>query len=254
MRIIAVTSGKGGVGKTSLSANIGIAMAQAKSRVVLFDADLQLANVDVALGLTPEFSLQHVVAEQQKLVDVLTEGPEGLKVVTGGSAISSLMNAGPKRMATFFDQFEELAEQTDILIFDTGAGLDNRVLRFFAMSDELVLVTTPDPTAVTDAYATAKIAFRRKPDAKISVIVNMVRSEAEGQAVFQALSDISWNFLKKHLDYLGSVHEDQRVSQAIRKRVPFVVSAPECQAAQDVQAIAKQIRKAGITHDLQIAG
>jgi len=241
MKTIAITSGKGGVGKTSLSSNLAIALVEQGERVVLFDADLQLANVDVALGIKPEFTLQHVVAEQKKLVEVLADAPGGIKVVTGGSAVTSLMSAGPKRMGTFFSQFDELAEVTDQLIFDTGAGLDNRVTRFITMSDEIVLVTTPDPTAVTDAYATAKTAFRKKPDAKISVIVNMVTSESEGKAVFKTLATITESFLKKELHFLGSVHQDQAVASAIRSRKPLLTLAPSSQATKDIRKLAKKL-------------
>ncbi len=241
MRTIAITSGKGGVGKTSLSANLGIALVEQGSRVVLFDADLQLANVDVALGIKPEFTLQHVVAEQKRLVEVLTEAPGGIKVVTGGSAVTTLMSAGPKRMGTFFSQFDELAESTDDLIFDTGAGLDNRVMKFLTMADEIILVTTPDPTAVTDAYATAKTAFRRKSDAKISVLVNMVNTESEGKAVYKTLANIAQSFLGKSIGYLGSIHHDPKVAAAIRSRQPFLVAAPATQASKDIRAIAKKL-------------
>ncbi|HTQ10448.1 MAG TPA: P-loop NTPase, partial [Fimbriimonadaceae bacterium] len=163
MHRIAITSGKGGVGKTNLAANLGIALSQLGSRTILFDADLQLANVDVALGIQPQFTLQHVVSGERSLSDAVSAGPGGLKVVAGGSAISTLMAAGPKRMGMFFDQLETLSLEADFLLFDTSAGLDNRVVAFWKASDEILVVTTPDPTSVTDAYATIKVAARRAP-------------------------------------------------------------------------------------------
>jgi len=241
MKSLAITSGKGGVGKTSLATNLGISLASAGNQVVLFDADLQLANVDIALGLQPEFNLQHVVAGEKTLREALTVAPAGLRVMTGGSAIPALVSAGPKRMAMFFDQLDDLAKDTDFLIFDTGAGLDNRVVRFVLMADEVLVVTTPDPTAVTDAYAMVKTIFRKKPEASISVAVNMVASEAEARAVFSTLANITESFLKKPISFAGSVRQDPTAAQATRSRKSFVISSKACPASEDVKRLAQAV-------------
>lgn len=246
MRTIAITSGKGGVGKSTIAANLSIALAEQGKRVVLFDADLQLANLDVLMGIEPEFTLQHVVAEKKTLREVLTEGPLGVRVASGGSAVSMLMHAGPKRMGRFISQLTELERDTDFIIFDTGAGIDNKVMTFLRIAQEAIIVVTPDPTSVTDAYATAKIALKRDPKTNVKVLLNMVSHVREGQAVFTALESIAWSFLKAELGYVGCVRNDFSAAAAVRKRKPFMVSSPDCSAAEDIRSIAKHLISKGM--------
>jgi flagellar biosynthesis protein FlhG len=238
MRKFAFSGGKGGVGKTFLAANVAMALAQRGRRVVLFDADLQLANVDVLLGVQSEFNLQHVVNGHLVLREILTPGPCGIQLVTGGSAVQGLMNAGPKRMATFLSQIEELQEVADVLIFDTGAGIDNRIMTFLRLADEVVLVATPDPTSVTDAYATAKVLIKKDPHVPISVIVNQARSDKEAKAVFGALNDITRNFLGRELHSLGSVNMDLAAVDSIRARQPLMERNGQSQVARDIAKVA----------------
>lgn len=241
MKTIAITSGKGGVGKTTFSANLSIALSQFGQNVVLFDADLQLANVDVAIGLKADYTLKDVIDGTVSLTDSLTRGPAGIRVAVGGSAVNKLMTAGPKRLGQFFEQIRELESSTDVLLYDTAAGLENRVVAFLKESDEIILVTTPDPTAVTDAYAAAKIAFKRNPEAVIRVVVNMASSPEEGLALFNHLNTVSQNFLGRELYYLGQIRADAQAAQATRMRKPYVLHSPQSVAAQDVVDIARLI-------------
>ncbi len=238
MRLVAFTGGKGGVGKSLLAANTAIAMAMNGRRTVLFDADLQLANIDVMLGLKPEHNLQSVVLGEKSLRDILLEGPGGVKIVTGGSALNGLMNAGPKRMATFLDQLESLNNVADIVVFDTGSGLDQRVMTFLRIAHEVVLVTTPDPTSVTDAYATLKVLLKKQPDVAVSVLANFVRNEDEARHIFATLNAISREFLGYSLRSLGHVHADLEALQSIRSRKALVVNQPESMAARDIRRVA----------------
>lgn len=246
MITIAITGGKGGVGKSLLSANLGIAMCQQGNRAVLFDADLQLANADVLLGIQSPYNLQHVVSGQMPLKEVLADGPAGLRVVTGGSAVSTLMSAGPKRMATFFSQLDELKHIASHLIFDTGAGLDTRVMNFLRMSQEVVVVTTPDPTSVTDAYATIKHLLKKEPAANISVLVNFVRNEAESRQVFATLNGISMRFLNRELAMLGYVRADLDAIESVRKRKALMISNPNSDAARDIARVAGVLAAGGV--------
>ncbi len=241
MKTIAITSGKGGVGKTSLSSNLAIAIQQYGQNVVLFDADLQLANLDVALGIKAEHNLKDVVAGRCSLRESLAYGPCGVLVAVGGSAIGTLMTAGPKRLNSFFDQVSELADDTDLLIYDTASGLENRVMAFVKQSDETIVVTTPDPTAITDAYATIKVVLKKHPEAPIKLIVNMARSAEEGFAVYGHLNSIVKRFLSGEVEYLGHVSLDQSAADAIRRRKPFVLQNPDSLAAHDVITIARKI-------------
>ncbi|MCW5940108.1 MAG: MinD/ParA family protein [Fimbriimonadaceae bacterium] len=238
MKTIAVTSGKGGVGKTCLTANLGLGLKKLGIRPMVFDADLALANLEVAMGVRPEATLQHVVVEEKSLAEAVTEGPGGLRLIAGGSGVPMLMRAGPKKLSLIFDQLDELAETTDLLLFDTGAGLDTRNLAFLRRADEILLVTTPEPASVTDAYATLKTLFRYKKDASVRVVVNMAANESEGEAVFGVLRQIAKDFLKKEVSYAGCVRRDPTVPKNARKRTLFLQSSPSSDASQDVMKLA----------------
>jgi flagellar biosynthesis protein FlhG len=243
VRTIAVTSGKGGVGKTCLTANLGLGLTKLGLRPLVFDADLALANLEVALGVRPESTLQHVVVEEKRLAETVTEGPGGLRLVAGGSGVPMLMRAGPKKLNLIFDQIAELEKTTDVLLFDTGAGLDSRNLAFLRRADEILLVTTPEPASVTDAYATLKTLFRYRKDASVRVVVNMVANDSEGEAVFGVLKQIAQDFLKKEIAYAGCVRKDPAVPKNARKRTLFLLASPNSEASQDVMKLAGTIEQ-----------
>ena len=241
MRVIAVSSGKGGVGKSCMSVNLAIALSKQGKRVVLFDADLQLANIDVMIGLKSEFNLQHVINGEMSLREVMVQGPSGISIVTGGSGVTTLMHAGPKRMATFFSQIDALAEDFDILIYDTAAGLDNRVFSFLLRSDETLVVTTTEPTSITDAYALIKVLTKRNPDAICRVLVNRVVNEHEARSVFEVLKTTAQNYLDVDLLYGGFVRQDSAFIEAMKKRQAMVVAYPTCRAASDIENVAREL-------------
>lgn len=241
MRILSVTSGKGGVGKTNLSANLGISLSQFGYRVLVFDADLGLANLDVVLGTSAEYSLHHALDGSLCLAEVIANGPGGIRFVSGGSGISKLINCSKKRLQNFLMELTQLEESTDVLIFDTGAGVDQRVLTFLRAADEVVVVVTPDPASVTDAYATMKILLRNQKDANIQILMNQVESERQGEAIYRKLNEIASHFLDANLTYLGSVRQDAEISQWVRLRQPFVLADPKLRASRDVLDIAKAI-------------
>lgn len=241
MRVISVTSGKGGVGKTNLSANLGISLAQFGYRVLVFDADLGLANLDVVLGTSAEYSLHHALDGNLCLAEVIANGPGGIRFVSGGSGLSKLINVSKKRLQNFLMELTQLEESTDVLIFDTGAGVDQRVLTFLRAADEVVLVVTPDPASVTDAYATMKVLLRNQKDANIQILMNQVESERQGEAIYRKLNEIASHFLDANLTYLGSVRQDAEIVQWVRMRQPFVLGDPKLRASRDVLDIAKVI-------------
>ena len=241
MRTIAITSGKGGVGKTSIAINLGCALSEAGKRVVLFDADLQLANLDVALGIESEYSLQQVVSGEKSLTEVLTSGPMGMRIITGGSAVTTLMHAGPQRIATFMGQLDDLADTTDFLLFDTAAGLDNRVFAFLKRADEVLVILTPEPTSVTDAYATIKILFRRKPDATVRALVNRASSEKVAKATYRALKSTVQNFLDRDLLYAGCVCRDECIERATLMRTVAYTQFPEAEFVTQLQRVAHEL-------------
>ena len=241
MRTISVTSGKGGVGKTNISANVGLALASRGKRVVVFDADLGLANLDVILGTRAEFTLQHVVTGEKTLSEVVTNGPGGIDFIAGGSGVENLINLDPTHLERFLTELQELSKCTDVLIFDTGAGIDDTIMTFLEASDETLIIITPDPASITDAYATAKVLYSRKPEAVVRVIMNQVYDEAQAKAIFSKIQGIAHQFLDKHLIYGGHVRSDQRAVQCIRKRQPFFIADPLAPASQDVLTVASAL-------------
>lgn len=241
MRTYAIASGKGGVGKSTLSANLGCAMTQKGWNVLLFDADLTLANLDIMLGVKPQFTLQHVLADAKTLKEVITPSHYGVGLVAGGSAVSSIMRAGKKRIGKFLGQVAEIQEEYDALIFDLSAGLDNKVLTFCRLVDELVAVTTPDPAAILDVYALAKVTFRYRPDALIRVVVNQCENETEAKSIFAKLQAATQNFLNQDLEYGGFVRADAEAAECVRLRTPFVYAHPELPASKDVSKLAADL-------------
>ncbi|MBX3118403.1 MAG: P-loop NTPase [Fimbriimonadaceae bacterium] len=241
MRVLAVTGGKGGVGKTTLSIALAMALAEKGKRVVLFDADLALANIDVMLGLKPEFTLQHVLSGEKTVRETIHEGPGGIRMISGAAAVGSLMSAGPKRLAKFFTQLFAIESETDYLIFDTGSGIDRRVMAFLKVADEALVVSTPDPASVTDAYATVKMLSRQKKGVRAHVLANVVDNEIEAQRSYKTLAAITMQFLKADLNYLGFIRRDDEASRCVRQRRPFMLAAPDCLAAQDMREVAKAV-------------
>ncbi|MBL8064605.1 MAG: MinD/ParA family protein [Chthonomonadaceae bacterium] len=241
MRTIAITSGKGGVGKSSLTVNLGVCMANLGLRAVVFDADLALANLEVLLGVRPEHTLQDVVAGTKTINEVVKKCPGGLGLIAGGSGIPTLARSGPKKLNLFFEQINGLASDTDVLLLDTAAGLDSRVMAFIKQADDVIVVTTPDPASVTDAYATIKAIYRNKPTASIRIVVNMVKDQAEAQQVFDILSTITHDFLKKDVSLAGFVRHDPAVVSGGRQRSPVCLHTGQSVAKADITSLAASL-------------
>ncbi|MCP4133263.1 MAG: MinD/ParA family protein [bacterium] len=239
-KTIAVTSGKGGVGKTSLSVSLSIALAQDGSSVTLLDADLGLANINVILGIIPKYNLYHVIKGKKKLKDVVIDVPEGIKIIAGASGFHQLANLEAKQRSDFIGAISEL-DPTDYMIIDTGAGVGQNVLSFVMSADEVIVVTTPEPTAITDAYGIIKSIAAQTPDKVIKLVVNRVDSVAEGKRVAQRVINIAGQFLNIKVENLGFVFDDVYVPKSVRNQKPFIVSYPKSKAAGCVSIIADRI-------------
>ena len=241
MKIITVASGKGGVGKTTLTANLGVALASSGQRVVLFDADLGLANLDVVLRLKTDLTVQHVLQGVVPMSEAAVQGPAGIRVVTGSSGIGAMLRLSRKRLEALLSQVRELEDSTDILIFDAASGADARVMTFLKMADQAILVTTPDPTSVVDCYSTAKVLFRCKKDAMVRVVVNQVKDDDQARRSFDAIESAARTFLHKQVSYLGCVREDRAAAEMARTRGPFVLDAPDLPVSNDIRALAADL-------------
>jgi len=248
-RVVAVTSGKGGVGKSSIAVNLAIRLSQMGRRVVLLDADLGTANADVLCNLTPDGSLAHVIAGKRTLDEVMVKAPGGFRMVPGASGLASIAALSDFERARLVQQLRAVEQQADVVLIDTGAGVGPNVLSFVAAADHIMLVATPEPTSITDAYAVVKSLRNARHDLDIMVTPNMVRDEAEAELVFQRLAAVSQRFLKLTLRSAGYVMIDPRVPLSVRRRRPFLLEAPSCDAARGVRSIADALEhEAGQPH------
>jgi flagellar biosynthesis protein FlhG len=247
LKTIAVASGKGGVGKTTLVANLGVALALCGQRVVLFDADLGLANLDVVLGIKADINIQHVLEGIVRMPECAVQGPAGVRVIMGSSGISTMLRLSRKRLAALLAQTSELADTTDFLIFDCASGADARVMTCLMAADEVILVTTYDPASIVDCYSTAKVLFRYRHDAQISVVVNEAPNEVSARRAYETIASAAQEFLQKPIGYLGFVTEDRGVAEVTRKRKPFVLARPDLTASGHVMRLASSLAGTGST-------
>lgn len=241
LRVIAVTSGKGGVGKTSFSVNLGMALIDFGYRVILMDGDLGLANVDIALGITPHYTLEHLLNGEKTLEEILVYGPKGIGVLPGGSGVQDLANIERDRLADVLKNLGRLEALADIVIIDTGAGLGHTVINFLKAADDIILVTTPEPTALTDAYGLLKTLRTDDQEVFVNIVVNRVQREADALVTFERLESAVRRFLNGSLNLLGWVYEDPMVVKAIMKQEPLGSTYPESPAYQCIQWIAGSV-------------
>ncbi|MBE3576428.1 MAG: P-loop NTPase [Limnochordales bacterium] len=240
-RALAISSGKGGVGKTVLAINLAIALQRAGQRVVLVDADLGTANVDVLLNLPSRYTLTDLVRSERPLPEILVEGPEGLLVLPGGSAVQELADLDDHRFQRLYAQLGELDRRADLLLFDTGAGLSRRVTSFLLAAGEIILVTTPEPHAITDAYALVKVVSGQRPGSTFHLVVAMSRSAEEGERVAEKMIFACRRFLNVDLELLGLFRFDPAVALSVRRQQPLILSYPASRAARDVYALAAKL-------------
>ena len=228
---IAITSGKGGVGKTNLAVNLAVRLARLGRRVCLLDGDLGLANADVLCNLTPRWTLEQVVSGRCRLTEAMLPAPGGFRLIPGACGVARMADLdGPARRA-LLEHLAALEHVADDLVIDTAAGLGANVMAFVAAASRVLVVTTPEPTAMTDAYGMIKALNAGSPGLGLSLVVNMVVSEAEGRNVFDRMNRVSRTFLGRSLQWGGAVPFDDAVREAIRHRVPFTLYAPGAPAA-----------------------
>jgi flagellar biosynthesis protein FlhG len=241
-RIITITSGKGGVGKTNLSVNMALAFARIGKKVVVMDADLGLANVNVMLNMIPKYNLYHVIKKQKTIREILVETEYGISIVAGASGFSQIANMNDQERRDFIRELDTLSN-ADIIIIDTSAGVSSNVLDFIAAADDAIIVTTPEPTAITDAYGIIKIIASEYENFNMSLklVVNRTKSAADAKKVADRMTNIAGQFLNLKVDYLGFIYDDQAVSHAVLRQKPFMVTDPKCNASICVQHLVERI-------------
>lgn len=241
VKVIAVTGGKGGVGKTNLSVNLSIALAQMRRRVVLMDADLGLANVDVLLGLHAQYTIADVLDGSRSLREVMINGPGGIKVVPASSGIQQMVALSPQEHAVLIHAFSELSDQLDALIIDTAAGISDTVVSFVSAAQEVIVVVCDEPSSITDAYALIKLLNAEHGIFRFRVVANMTRSNQEGMNLFTKLNTVCERFIDASLQYMGNIPFDENVRKAIQKRQPIVQFAPRSRAANAIKTLAQKV-------------
>jgi flagellar biosynthesis protein FlhG len=244
-RTIAVTSGKGGVGKSNVALNLAILLAGAGNRVALVDADMGLANLDLLAGVSARTNISHVVAGRRRLADVVVDLPCGVQFVPGASGLAKLADLSEFQRAALLKELSTLEADNDVIVVDTGAGIGPDVLYFSAAADSVLVVTSPEPTAVTDGYAVVKILAQQNYNGQISLLVNMAGGRQEARDTHQRVAAVARRFLGVRLFDAGYVVSDARVRDAVRKREPFVLAYPRCPASRCMAALATKLSAGG---------
>lgn len=240
-KVLAVTSGKGGVGKTNITVNLAIALKRAGKKVLVIDADLGMANVDVVLGSRSHKHLLNLLEDGVELNNVLINGPYGVKYISGGSGIEKAIDFSMEQRQLLMQKLAACGSQADIILLDTGAGLGKNVMDFVLAADEVLLITTPEPTALTDAYAMMKAYSMYAKEKNLRLIINRVYDEQESKDVAAKLKQTAERFLQMPIGCLGYVYEDSAVMRSVRQQTPFLVANANCTAAKCIEALAASL-------------
>ena len=241
VKVIAVASGKGGVGKTNVTVNLGVALAQQGKQVLLMDADLGLANIDVMLGVHPQYNLLHVLDGSKTLQEIIVEGPAGMKIIPAASGIQKMAELSPAEHAGMIQAFSELEQHIDILLIDSAAGIADSVISFTRAAQEVIVVVCDEPASITDAYALIKLLSRDYQLEHFHIIANMTRSVQEGRELFNKISMVCERFLDVNLDFMGIVPFDEDLRLAVKKQHAVVEFRPQSKSATAFTHLSRKI-------------
>lgn len=233
-KIITVTSGKGGVGKSNFTLNFALTLQSKGYKVLVFDADIGLANIDVLMGITPKYNLYHLLKKEKTIWDIIHTGYNGLEFIAGGSGFTDLVRLSEEQLDYFADQVSQLQGHCDIILFDTGAGLSKETLKFILAAEETIVVTTPEPTSITDAYAIIKMVNNMEPSVAFKLVINRVTDTKEGKQTADKITLVAKKFLQKDIPTLGYVADDSNITKAVKKQVPFTIAFPNSAATHDL--------------------
>ncbi|MCX7885346.1 MAG: MinD/ParA family protein [Caloramator sp.] len=239
-RVIAVTSGKGGVGKTNFAVNLAIALKKRGLRVTILDADFGMANVDILFGIKTRYTIYDILYNDKTIDDVYELTDEGVKIIPGGSGIKELLDLNDEKRNKIIDEFSKIND-IDVLIIDTGAGLSKTTLMFLTFADDIVVITNSEPCSLTDAYSLIKIISKENIKSNIGIVVNRVKNIVEGRETFNKLNNAIKIFLDKEIKYLGYISEDSKVINSVREQRPFISVYPKCEAGLCINKITSEI-------------
>jgi flagellar biosynthesis protein FlhG len=251
-QVLSVTSGKGGVGKTAVAANIAIVLARMGKKVLIIDSDLGLANIDVVFGLTPQYNLNHFFAGEKNLSEIVIEGPEGIQILPAGSGIQSVTHLNADQRLRFLEAMDDFHGAFDFIIIDTEAGISENVTYFNVAAQEILVVTTPDPTAITDAYAIMKLLSTKFHERRFNLIVNAVADQDEALDVYKKLTLVSNRYLNISIDYLGCIPYDKKMRESISKQTVMVELYPKSKISKSFEDLAENLTS--VMHNIQPKG
>lgn len=240
-RVITVTSGKGGVGKTNFTVNLALALAKLGKKIVVIDADLGMGNVDVVLGCSNKYSILDLLEGGLSLHDIITDGPLGIKFMSGGSGMHKLANLTHMQLAHIINQISLLDDWAEIILIDTGAGINQSVMNFVVAAAEVIIVTTPEPTAITDAYAMMKTFVYHRGTGMLNLVINRVIEVDEGIVAANKLTKVALTFLGLSLTHLGTVSEDTNLIRAVKRQIPVLLAYPNTASARCIEQIAHRL-------------
>jgi flagellar biosynthesis protein FlhG len=240
-RVIAVTSGKGGVGKTNIVANLGYSFARMGKKVLILDADLGLGNLDVLLGLAPKYNLSHVIMGEKSVSDIIVEGPGDMLILPASSGIQELTQLTPQQKIEILSELDGMIDSVDLLLIDTAAGISSNVMDFSVTAQEIIVVVSPEPTAITDAYALMKVLSLKYAEKSCKVIVNLAGTDQQGREVFRQLNLVAERFLDMTVDYIGSVLFDANVTQGVKQQKLVSNLYPDSRASKCFENLARKI-------------
>lgn len=239
--VLAITSGKGGVGKTNIAANVGICLSASGKKVVLVDADFSLGNLDIIMNIDNKYNISHMINEGKSIKEIIHTGPEGIEMICGASGLEELSDINEFQRQRLLQELSKLQNENDMIIIDTAAGISRSVIGFCLFADHALVVTTPEATAMTDAYAMIKVLVGNKFTGHISLIVNMASSMAEGKKTYQKIANVAGRFLNTHVYNAGVLLKDERLNLAVRYRKPVVLAHPKSQITSSLAALAAKL-------------
>ncbi|WEK56341.1 MAG: MinD/ParA family protein [Candidatus Cohnella colombiensis] len=255
-RIVTITSGKGGVGKSNFSLNFALALQSRGFSVLLFDADISFANIDVLLGTPAKYNLIHLLKGEKSIWEIIQKGPSGLQFIAGGSGFQDLVRLSEKEIEYFAEQISKLNGYVDYILFDTGAGLSKETVKFITASEETIIVTTPEPTSITDAYALIKMLKTMGHQVTFRLVVNRVTDDREGNQTANNMQQVAEKYLDIQIPLLGFIPDDTNVSKAVKKQTPLTVAFPNSAASKGIDRIASNFLLEGrsSSHERGVVG
>lgn len=238
-RIVTVTSGKGGVGKTNFTVNFAISLSELGKKVIIIDTDFGLANVDVMLGAVPKYDLSYVIRQEKTIEEVTCLGPGGIKFISGGAGLWELVNISPEVLEAFIKKLEVLERANDIILIDTGAGISDKVIKMVLAANETILITTPEPTSITDAYVLAKMSLAINNNIRFRLIINKAENREEAELVLNKFNGVVKKFLNTEMENMGYILRDENVTKSVKEQLPYVLGYPKSLASRQIKEIAR---------------